>query len=36
MILPWNPYEIFNIGGGKPTELMKYIKEIENNLKKKH
>ena len=29
------PYEIFNIGGGKPTELMKYIKEIENNLKKK-
>ncbi len=27
------PFEIFNIGGGKPVKLMRYVKEIENNLK---
>ena len=29
------PYEIYNIGNNKPVKLMKYIKLIEKNLKKK-
>ena len=29
------PYRIFNIGNGKPTNLMDYVAEIENNLKRK-
>ena len=29
------PFEIFNIGNNKPVKLMKYIKIIEKNLKRK-
>ncbi len=29
------PFEIFNIGKGKPNKLLAYLKEIEKNLKKK-
>ena len=31
----WAPYNIFNIGNSKPTNLNNYIKAIENNLNKK-
>ena len=30
----WAPYRIFNIGNSKPTNLMDYIKAIENSLNK--
>ncbi len=29
------PYNVFNIGNGKPKTLIKYLEEIEKNLKKK-
>ncbi len=29
------PFEIYNLGNGKPVKLMKYIREIEKNLGKK-
>tara|TARA_A100001388_G_C28771248_1_gene504005 strand:+ start:125 stop:1147 length:1023 start_codon:yes stop_codon:yes gene_type:complete len=31
----WAPFKIFNIGSSKPTQLLDYINEIENNIGKK-